>query len=299
MQTSAIGGLLNRRFGLQDPPTLVANLSGDRPITFSHLRVDTPGRALASIPVESAYSIHLHLRDTLFDLREQGQRDRKEGPKAGSLCFFDLQSPRDILFELPFHTVRSYVPLLALQDFAREGGARGQVSLKPPPSGANDPIIRHLLACLYPAFEHAENYNSLFVDHVALALQAHLLQTYGGSGLVVPAVRRGLSPLQERRAKELMNASLDKDISVAQVAREVGLSSSHFSRAFRKATGRPPHRWLLEQRIEATQSLLLNSRMSLEEIAKACGFSDQSHLTRAFTRMVGTSPGAWRRARQR
>jgi AraC-like DNA-binding protein len=248
--------------------------------------------------VESAYSIHLHLRDTLFDLRVQGQRDTKEGPKAGSLCFFDLQSRRDILFELPFHTVRSYVPLLALQDLAREGGARKQVALKPPPPGADDPIIRHLLACLYPAFEHAESHNSLFVDHIALALQAHLLQTYGGSGLVIPAVRRGLSPSQERRAKELMYAGLAKDISVAQLAREVGLSSSYFARAFRKATGRPPHRWLLEQRIEATQSLLLNSQMSLEEIAKACGFSDQSHLTRAFTRMIGTSPGAWRRARR-
>jgi AraC-like DNA-binding protein len=95
-----------------------------------------------------------------------------------------------------------------------------------------------------------------------------------------------------------MYAGLAKDISVAQLAREVGLSSSYFARAFRKATGRPPHRWLLEQRIEATQSLLLNSQMSLEEIAKACGFSDQSHLTRAFTRMIGTSPGAWRRARR-
>jgi AraC-like DNA-binding protein len=191
------------------------------------------------------------------------------------------------------------VPLLALQELAREGGARGLVSLKPPPSGTEDLIIRHLLACLYPVFEQAESHNSLFVDHIALALQAHLLQTYGGNSLVLPAVRRGLSPSQERRAKELMNASLDKDISVGQLAQQIGLSSSYFSRAFRKATGRPPHRWLLEQRIEATQSLLLNSQMSLEEIAKACGFSDQSQLTRAFTRMVGTSPGAWRRARQR
>jgi AraC family transcriptional regulator len=299
MQTSGIGGLLNRRFGLEDPPTLIAHLASDRPITFSQLRVDFAGRALGSIPAETAYSIHLHLRDTLFDLREEGHKSRQERPKAGSLCFFDLQSPPDIFFETSFHTIRSHVPLLALQEFAREAGARRQVVLQPPSSGAHDPIIRHLLACLHPAFESAEHTNSLFVDHVALALEAHLLQRYATSVIAVPTDRYGLSPWQERRVKEVMSASLDKDISVAQLASEVGLSTSHFARAFRKATGRPPHRWFLEQRIETAQGLLLNSQMSLGEIAEACGFSDQSHLTRVFARMVGISPGAWRRARRR
>jgi transcriptional regulator GlxA family with amidase domain len=95
-----------------------------------------------------------------------------------------------------------------------------------------------------------------------------------------------------------MYANLDKDISIAQLASECGVSSSHFARAFKQATGRPPHRWLLERRVETAQALLLNSQASLDEIARACGFSDQSHLARAFKRIVGTSPRAWRRRRQ-
>ena len=76
-----------------------------------------------------------------------------------------------------------------------------------------------------------------------------------------------------------MNASLDKDISIAQLASECGLSSSHFARAFKQATGQPPYRWLLERRLDTAQDLLLNSQMSLQEIASACGFLDQSHFS--------------------
>lgn len=300
MQTSGRGDLLNRRFGVKDPPVLVATLPSDRPITFSHLRVDSAGQALANIPADAAYSIHVHLRETtLFDIREEGSRSRKECTKAGSVCFFDLQSPPQLFFNTPLHTIRSYVPFLALQEFAREIGRPRQISLRRPSSGADDPIIRHLFACLYPALEHPGTANSLFVDHIALALQAHLLQAYATVVIAGPSVRRGLAPWQERRAKEAMNASLDKDISIAQLASECGLSSSHFARAFKQATGRPPHRWLLERRVETAQGLLLNSQLSLLQIAEACGFADQSHLTRAFARMVGTSPGAWRRVRRR
>jgi AraC-like DNA-binding protein len=261
--------------------------------------MDSAGQALASIPADTAYSIHLHLRQTTaFIIEEEGRIGRKECTKAGSLCFFDLQSPPHIFFDTPLHTIRSYVPFLALQEFAQEAGRGRQMSLRPPSCGADDPIIRHLFTCLLPALEHPEKGNSLFIDHVALALQAHLLQTYATIGLEGPSVRRGLAPWQERRAKELMNASLDKDISVARLASECGLSGSHFARAFRQTTGRPPYRWLLERRVETAQGLLLNSQTSLREIATACGFSDQSHLTRAFTRIVGTSPGAWRRIRR-
>ena len=298
MQTSGKGGLLNKRFGLQDPTTLITTLSSDQPVTFSHLRVDSAGLTLASIPAEAAYSIHVHLRDTTFNLRVDGRSMGKKHSEAGCLCFFDLQSPPDILFDAPFRTIRSHVPIPAIQELAEEAGARRQVYLEPPQPGTDDAVLRHLFTSLLPILVQPEEGNSLFVDHIALALQAYLLQAYGTSTIGGGAARRGLAPWQERRAKEAMNANLAKDISIADLARELGLSSSHFARAFRQATGRPPHRWLLERRVETAQHLLLNSTMTLKEIAIACGFTDQSTFTRAFTRLVGTSPAAWRRLRQ-
>jgi AraC family transcriptional regulator len=62
--------------------------------------------------------------------------------------------------------------------------------------------------------------------------------------------------------------------------------------------GKPPHQWLMDQRIDHGKQLLLNSTSSVMEIALLCGFSDQSHFTRVFSSKVGASPGRWRRARQ-
>jgi methylphosphotriester-DNA--protein-cysteine methyltransferase len=67
------------------------------------------------------------------------------------------------------------------------------------------------------------------------------------------------------------------------------------ARAFRQSVGMPPHQWLMQHRVDPARALLLSSPLALSDIALACGFAGQSHFTRAFTRRVGTSPGAWRR----
>jgi AraC-like DNA-binding protein len=74
------------------------------------------------------------------------------------------------------------------------------------------------------------------------------------------------------------------------------LSVSHFSRAFRRTMGAAPHNWFLTHRVEVAKENLRDGRLSLFEVALRCGFTDHSHLTRVFTRIVGISPGAWRRA---
>jgi AraC family transcriptional regulator len=61
--------------------------------------------------------------------------------------------------------------------------------------------------------------------------------------------------------------------------------------------GMPPHRFLLGKRVGRAMELLVHTDQSLGEIAAACGFADQSHLTRVFSRTVGVSPGRWRQQR--
>jgi AraC family transcriptional regulator len=109
-------------------------------------------------------------------------------------------------------------------------------------------------------------------------------------------VRGGLAPWQVRRAREILCANLDGRVPLKEVARECRLSVSHFSRAFRCSMGVAPHSWLLARRVEVAKEKLRDGRLSLFDVALVCGFADQSHLTRVFTRIVGVSPGAWRRA---
>ena len=108
----------------------------------------------------------------------------------------------------------------------------------------------------------------------------------------------GLAPWQARRAEELMVKNLAEDLRLADVAQACELSAAHFSRSFHKTFGAPPYRWLQTRRIERAKGLLGDTSRSLAEIALECGFTEQSHFTKVFTRLVGVSPGAWRRLRR-
>ena len=94
----------------------------------------------------------------------------------------------------------------------------------------------------------------------------------------------------------MISESLDGNIHLSDMARECGLSVSHFTRAFRKTFGMSPYRWLLERRIDRAKALLVSSDLPIADIAIRSGFSDQAAFTRAFGRIVGDSPGRWRRA---
>jgi AraC-like DNA-binding protein len=114
-----------------------------------------------------------------------------------------------------------------------------------------------------------------------------------------PAACGGLAAWQVRRVTDYLHEHLAEAVDMAALAGVAGLSKGHFSRAFKASTGLPPHRWLLNARIAKSQELLIDSNLSLAEISLSVGFGDQAHFTRTFGSIVGTSPRAWQRARQR
>jgi AraC-like DNA-binding protein len=162
----------------------------------------------------------------------------------------------------------------------------------------DDSVVRSLGEALMPAFERPETANQLFVDYIALALMSHLTASYGERAAGLRADPACLTPRQERRAKEILLANMEGRIGLAELAREVGLSRSHFARAFKATTGLPPYRWLLARRLEHACELLLVTDLSLDSIASRCGFTDRSHFNRTFTKATGSSPSQWRRSRK-
>ena len=93
-----------------------------------------------------------------------------------------------------------------------------------------------------------------------------------------------------------MRENLQGGLSLEAIAETCGLSPRHFARAFRESVGCTPHRWMVEARISTAKAMIEAGR-GLAETALACGFFDQSHLTRVFKREEGVSPAAWRRRR--
>jgi AraC-like DNA-binding protein len=164
--------------------------------------------------------------------------------------------------------------------------------------GEVDETLSHLAWAMLLALDRPESANRFFIDHIVLALNTHFATAYGGMQSSSRIACGGLAPWQELRSKELMTSRIASPISLKEVANACRLSSSHFARAFRKTTGESPHRWLIKRRVETAKDMLVSTESTLCEIAIACGFADQSHLSRVFANIVGTTPGSWRRERK-
>ncbi len=92
-----------------------------------------------------------------------------------------------------------------------------------------------------------------------------------------------------------MEANLEIDISVEDLASVACLSQFHFSRAFRRATEKTPRRFVSDRRLEKAKEMLVRGEPPVAEVALICNFSSQASFTRAFTRATGLPPGEYRR----
>ncbi|MFK1554046.1 AraC family transcriptional regulator [Pseudomonas aeruginosa] len=131
----------------------------------------------------------------------------------------------------------------------------------------------------------------------ALAVEESLLGLL--AELAIPSHRPLQAPADSRI--QLLRQRIDDDplapLGLAELADAAGLSRYQVLRAFSRATGLTPYAYLLQRRLERARALLGGSQ-PLAEIALACGFADQSHLTRLFTRLYGVSPGRYARTRR-
>jgi transcriptional regulator of acetoin/glycerol metabolism/AraC-like DNA-binding protein len=109
-----------------------------------------------------------------------------------------------------------------------------------------------------------------------------------------PQAHGGLSTGAIRRVREYVEVHLNESIDLGMLARAAGLSMHHFARQFKQSAGVTPHYYLTQKRVERAQKMLVQTDLSIAEIACAAGFSDQSHLARHFRYMLGTTPRDFR-----
>jgi AraC family transcriptional regulator len=213
----------------------------------------------------------------------------------GCAYLYDLRDNPVVSLDTPFDSLRFYVAQAALDELAYDRGLRRVGGLHAPTFGGRDLMMYGLAQSLAAAIDQIGECTSLFADHVALAFHDHVVHAYGDVPVGDRKMRGGLAPWQVRRSQEFIDANLDGDPSIAQMASECGLSRSYFTRAFKQAMGMPPHQWLTKRRLEGAKQLMQETRLELVQIAIASGFADQSHFTRVFSRREGLSPGARRR----
>lgn len=130
------------------------------------------------------------------------------------------------------------------------------------------------------------------LNDAAALLRLDTSATAGSHGNVY---RGGLARWQTKRAREYIEQNLTGKLSVRDMARSLGLSNSHFSRAFKSSVGVSPRGYIAQVRIEHAKRMITATSRPLAQIACDCGFADQPHLSKSFQRHVGMSPGRWRR----
>ncbi|MEU8998147.1 AraC family transcriptional regulator [Streptomyces caniferus] len=156
---------------------------------------------------------------------------------------------------------------------------------------AQDPHLGRLITEIHRA---AEAGNALAADSLLRIVVARLLCRYGGP--LPTRTPLGAGARTAERARAVLEASMADPPSLEKLAEELGTSAFALLRAFRDAYGMPPHTWLTDARVRRARRLL-EAGSPPAEVAVAVGFTDQPHLNRHFTRIVGVPPGAYRRAR--
>ena len=186
-------------------------------------------------------------------------------------------------------TIVALAPESLLELAAREFGA-GRVSVQPPPFGTVDLQALQFAQLLKVELTLRETPNEFYIDSLVTMFGVHILRNYAGVGKLPQAPRGGLSNRSARKVQEFLDVNFSSKITVAELAAVSGLSPSHFIQAFTKTFGEPPHKYLLRLRLDFAEKLLVESDLSIAEVAHLSGFSDQSHLTVTMSRYRSRTP---------
>jgi len=193
-----------------------------------------------------------------------------------------------------FDYIHYSVPRQGLDDIAEDLGF-GRINDYRLAVLEDDLVVTQITKSILPFLGRSDRPSVLALDQFSLILGAHLIQQYGVLQKTARPARGGLAPWQKRRAAELLRENLHGRIRLSEIARECGLSVSHFARSFKTSFGISTHRWLIQHRMDRAKQLMSQTSMPLIDIAIQSGFNDQAAFTRTFHQLVGVSPGRWRR----
>jgi len=162
-----------------------------------------------------------------------------------------------------------------------------------------DPVITAAVDAIRQEASQGAMGGSLYAEALGSQLALHLLRHYSSIEFREPSDTSRLSAAQQRRVTDWIEASLGNNIELSALAEAAGLGLWNFNRRFRATFGRAPYQYVIERRLERARMLIETSDMPLKQIAPACGFNDQAHMTRLFRSRFNVTPGALRREAKR
>lgn len=290
----AYGVTMGEYFTEQHTALQVRSAALDQHIAVTHMRRDGPGTGFTDpVPPQPALLLAVQFKPLLkHSLWVDGKDMRVQPYYAGALTMMDLEASPMANLASSYDCVQMYFARSALDQLSEaEGVARfGEIPII---NGGEDGILAHLGQIAALSVAQVGPATPLFLETMALSIHRHLLKNYFGRPPAQPA-RGGLAKWQERRVKEYIEAHLEAGIGLLELAQHAQLSPSQFGRAFKTSVGMTPHQWIISRRVARARALISQPHLSLAEVARLCGFADQSHLAREFRKIEGMTASAWR-----
>ncbi|MBD2258273.1 AraC family transcriptional regulator [Pseudanabaena sp. FACHB-2040] len=135
----------------------------------------------------------------------------------------------------------------------------------------------------------------LYLDSLTQLLAVHLLRSYASHPLKLSRSEPGLSVLKLNQVLDYINAHLEQEIQLTDLAQVTSFNLGYFASLFKQSMGMSPWQYIMQQRVERAKQLLKRQDYSIADIAVRCGFSSQSHLTYQFRKLTGVTPNTFRR----
>jgi len=213
-----------------------------------------------------------------------------------SLLVTNAAKSKRVVLHDPVSVFRLYLPQALLQE-SYEHVVRHAPSTEmvlPDYEYPTDTTVQRLVQALVSAEHCDQGFGRVFLDSIGLAIASRLTANHLGLQCG-PRGKGALATWRLNRVTDYVEAALDTPIALRDMATEAGLTRMHFAAQFRASTGLSPHEYLLRRRIARAQKLLLDPDLPIAGIALDVGFQTQAHFTVVFKKIVGETPGRWRK----
>ncbi|MEP6847937.1 MAG: AraC family transcriptional regulator [Acidobacteriota bacterium] len=212
---------------------------------------------------------------------------------AGNICLTPFGQTVEASWEAPIDNMGIMLDPDLVDQTAAENGFHKTFEFKEIYK-RKDLLIQQIGLALLAESGSGSAAGRLYADSLIQSLTLHLLTNYTSADQAAPRLNGGLPGYRLRRVQEFIDAHLEEDLGLAEIAAAAELSQFHFARAFRTSTGMTPQQFVMRQRIERAKGLLVKADLSIVEVSLRSGFKNQSHFTSLFRKFTSFTPKTWR-----
>lgn len=242
-------------------------------------------------PVDERHVLCLHLGDPVPVSYRWGSHERHGVRLHGQFCVVPAGASTRWILSRPAASLLLRLSPAMLRDAAEALGMHARGDALAPAIHLRDAQVERIGWMMKAEARDGHPGGRLFADSLASALATRLLALESRRPAPVAEPLNALPAWRLRQVLDYIEAHLDQDLTLAELAETAGFSVSHFKSLFKRTVGMPAHQFVLRRRVARAQAHLREGRMSRTQIALETGFAHPSHMVRCLRRFAAETIG--------